>query len=106
MWYALQGRSNQLLAFDEVRRQVRAGQPVYRGLKSVPVSQIVGSVGRYHDFDRVFLPNQGHTGARWRRIGQAYYRNIELPPVELYQVGDVYFVGDADRVNPRLCHVP
>lgn len=97
VWYALQGRPNQLLAFDDVLRQVGASHPIYRGLQTVPVDRIIGSVGRYNDFDRVFLPNQSHTGARWRRIGQAYYGNIELPPVELYQVGDIYFVGDGNH---------
>src|SRR5512146_2107438 len=52
----LAGRSNQLLSYEAVRRTLKLGGPIYRGVKTVPVAQIVGSVDRYHDFDDVFLP--------------------------------------------------
>ncbi len=93
----LQGQPDRLLAYDEVREKARAGLPVYRGLKTVPVAQIVGSVDRYRDFDRAFLPTQSHTANRWQSVGQAWYDNVELPPVTLYQVGDVYFVVDGNH---------
>ena len=93
----LQGRSNRLLAYDEVREQLSVGGPVYRGLQSVPVKQIVGSVSRYRDFDRAFLPSQSFTSARWHSIGRAFYQEINLPPVKLYKVGEVYFVVDGNH---------
>jgi hypothetical protein len=93
----LTGRSNDPLAYDEVREKLRIGGPIYRGLKTGPVKQIIGSVNRYRDFDRAFLPTQSHTADRWTRINRAWYQDKSLPPVLLYQVGDVYFVVDGNH---------
>jgi len=90
----LTGRPNRLLAFDEVSEKLRIGGPIYRGVQTVRLDQIIGSVQRYQDFDRAFLPIQGHTANRWTRVNRAWYEDASLPPVRLYQVGDVYFVVD------------
>lgn len=94
---AISGHTRQLLVYDEVREKLRLGGPVYRGVQSVPVDQIIGSVNRYRDFDRLFLPTQSHTRDRWTRINRAWYEDISLPPVLLYKVGDVYFVVDGNH---------
>jgi hypothetical protein len=96
-WARLQGRPNGLLAFDDIREKLRVGGPMYKGLQTIPIKQIVGSVDRYMDFDRAFLPSQTYTNHRWRRIGTAYYEDIILPPVTLYKVGDAYFVVDGNH---------
>jgi hypothetical protein len=96
-WSMLMRRPNRLLAYDEVREKLRAGGPVYRGMESVPIDQIVGSVNRFRDFDRAFLPSQDFTEERWKNIGRAYYEDVNLPPVKLYQVGDAYFVVDGNH---------
>lgn len=93
----LSGQSRQLLVFDEVREKLHLGGPVYRGVQSVALEKIVGSVDRYRDFDRLFMPTQSHTRSRWHRISKAWYRDISLPPVLLYKVGDVYFVVDGNH---------
>jgi hypothetical protein len=93
----MRGQPNHLLAYDEVRRQVRAGLPAYRGIQSVPLRQIIGSVNRYRDFDRAFLPTQNFTSDRWRSIGTAFYDDVVLPPVKLYKVGGAYFVIDGNH---------
>jgi hypothetical protein len=93
----LGGRPNRLLPWQEVREHLRLGGQVYRGLQTVPLSKIVGSVNRYQDFDRVFLPTQDHTARRWRSISRAFYDEEALPPVQLYQVGDAYFVMDGNH---------
>lgn len=90
----LTGQPNRLLAFDEVSAKLRIGGPIYRGLRTVRLDQIIGSVQRYHDFDRAFLPVQSHTASRWVRVNRAWYEDVNLPPVLLYQVGEVYFVVD------------
>jgi hypothetical protein len=90
----LTGRHNELLAFDEVASKLRVGGPIYRGVRTVRLGQIVGSVNRYHDFDRAFLPTQTFTADRWQRVSRAWYDDISLPPILLYQVGDIYFVVD------------
>ncbi len=94
-WFT--GKSNLLLPYDEVRRQLPVEGQRYRGLQSIPLDRIVGSVGRYRDFDRAFLPTQDRTTQRWVSIGSARYLDVELPPVEVYQIGDVYFVRDGNH---------
>src|SRR6266851_8591570 len=54
------------------------------GLRSVPGAAIVGSVGRYRDFDIAFLPRQAQTKSRWLSIDQAMYDKRTLPTVELH----------------------
>ncbi|MEK9165027.1 MAG: transcriptional regulator [Chloroflexota bacterium] len=93
----LRGQQNELLSYDEIREKLRVGGPIYRGLQTVPVERIVGSVNRYRDFDRAFLPTQSHTADRWQKINRAFYKDVSLPPVLLYQVGDVYFVVDGNH---------
>jgi hypothetical protein len=89
--------SNQLLSFDEVKGALGVISQVYLGLREVPVSKIVGSVGRHRDFDRAFLPSKPDLGTRWRRIDEIMHREEELPPVSLYKIGDAYFVKDGNH---------
>jgi hypothetical protein len=89
--------SNQLLSFDEVKGALGVVSQVYLGLREVPVSKIVGSVGRHRDFDRTFLPSKPDLGTRWRRIDEIMNRAEELPPVSLYKIGDAYFVQDGNH---------
>ena len=89
--------SNQLLSFDEVKGALGAISQVYLGLREVPVSKIVGSVGRHRDFDRAFLPSKPDLGTRWRRIDEIMHKAEELPPVSLYKIGDAYFVQDGNH---------
>lgn len=93
----LKGESNELLPFDEVRDKLKIQGQYYSGLKEVPIDLIVGSVGRYNDFDRIFLPRQRRTKDRWVNIDKAHYEEIPLPPVELYQIGEIYFVKDGNH---------
>jgi hypothetical protein len=90
----LAGRPNMLLSYQEVKDSLQLGGPIYRGVKQVPIAQIIGSVDRYRDFDDVFLPAHDRTANRWKSIARAYYQDIDLPPVRLYKVGEAYFVLD------------
>ena len=85
-----------LLSFEDVQQKLRLNQNAYRGLQQVPLSQIVGSVGRYHDFTRTFLPLVEGDGQRWRRVAELQYES-GLPPIELYKVGEAYFVKDGNH---------
>jgi hypothetical protein len=88
------GRPDSLLSFDEVRRQLHLSEPSQEPVtKEVPLDKIVGSVGRYHDFNRAFLPRAQVDPRRWTRIARLQ-RQSRLPPIDLFQVGDVYFVRD------------
>ncbi|MDP2777473.1 MAG: hypothetical protein Q8O48_07505, partial [Anaerolineales bacterium] len=83
-----------LLSYDEIKEKLRIGGPIYRGVKTVRVDQIAGSLNRYHEFDRAFLPREDQLASRWQKVDRAFYQDIYLPPVVLYKVGDVYFVVD------------
>jgi len=93
----LRGRSNRLIPWEEVSDRLGLRGRVYRGVQAVPVDKIIGSVGRYLDFDRAFFPVQDQTADRWRSIARAYYNEVSLPPVKLYKVGDAYFVLDGNH---------
>ncbi len=93
----LTGTDNKLLPFDEVRARLPMSGQFYRGLHQVEIDKIVGSIGRYRDFDRVFLPIQRTTKDRWISINKAHYRQEPLPPVELYKIGEIYFVKDGNH---------
>jgi hypothetical protein len=87
-------RPTTLLSYDEIKEKLHIGGPIYRGVKTIPVDQIAGSLNRYHEFDRAFLPKEDQLASRWQKVDRAFYQEINLPPVVLYKVGDVYFVVD------------
>ncbi len=88
------GRPQELLSYEAIKASLHIGGPIYRGVEDVPVKAIVGSLNRYHDFDRAFNPIKDGTANRWENVDLAYYQNKDLPPVVLYKVGEVYFVVD------------
>lgn len=92
----LNRRPQTLLSFEEVQERLRLTQSAYRGLQQVPLDQIVGSVGRYNDFTRTFLPLIEGDSWRWRRVAELQ-SEMGLPPIELYKVGDAYFVKDGNH---------
>jgi len=69
----------------------------YIGVKQIETDKIIGSVSRYHDFDRAFLPKQTHTRSRWESIDRAHFKQIILPPIEVYKIGDAYFIKDGNH---------
>jgi hypothetical protein len=97
--------SNRLLSFEDLRRELVANNRLQRGTRVVEVDQIVGSVGRWRDFDRSFLPARASVGHKWKRIDRAFQRGEELPPVELYKLEEAYFVVDGHhRVSVARYH--
>lgn len=90
----LSGQPTKLLSYDEVKEKLHIGGPIYRGVKTIRVEQIAGSLNRYHEFDRAFLPKDDQLASRWQKVDRAFYQDINLPPVVLYKVGEVYFVVD------------
>ena len=90
----LRGDTRPLLSFDEVRRAARLEGQSYTGLKDVPIADIRGSVGRPNDFDASFLPVKPQLRKRWAQLDEAMRRGEPVPPIEVYQLGDVYFVKD------------
>ena len=94
VWASLSGQPTTLLSYDDIKEKLHIGGPIYRGVKTVRVDQIAGSLNRYHEFDRAFLPKEDQLASRWQKVDRAFYQDVNLPPVVLYKVGDVYFVVD------------
>jgi len=94
-WFT--GERNDLLPFHAVRERIPIRGQHYLGLQEVPVEQIVGSLGRYRDFDRAFLPRQDRTRGRWVSIDSAHIEDTILPPIKLFKVGEIYFVRDGNH---------
>ncbi len=90
----ISGQPTTLLSYDDIKATLHIGGPIYRGVKTVRVDEIVGSLNRYHQFDRAFLPVEDRIASRWQSVDRAFYKEISLPPVLLYKVGQVYFVVD------------
>ncbi len=86
-----------LLSFDQVTELLRDRQEIDRGTQLIPIASIVGSVGRYRDFDRAFLPLGGADAERWKQLDIAYNELRSLPPIDVYKIGDVYFVRDGNH---------
>lgn len=89
-----QGKSPNLLSFEEVRRKLRATDMAERGLQEIPLAAIIGTTGRYAEFTRTFLPRQGVDEERWAGVKQAVTEAAGLPPIQVYKIGDAYFVRD------------
>ena len=88
---------NKLLSFNDVKDILKPRNEVYRGNQVVPIKLIVGSEGRYHDFNKYFLPKREHMRQRWQRVDEAHIKDIILPPIQLYEIGGVYFVRDGNH---------
>jgi len=93
----LQGKSADLLSYEEVREKLRAKETNRRQLKEIPLDAIVGSVGRYSDFTRQFFPRQESGKHRWMKIRMIVESFEGLPPIEAYQLEDGYFVIDGNH---------
>lgn len=90
-------RSNDLIDFETLKKRIHPKSEFYKGMETVPVKKIVGSQGRFRDFDNLFLPKHDHTRDRWENIDKAYYDEIPLPAVSLYKIGDTYYVRDGNH---------
>ncbi len=107
-----------LLSFDQVHDLLRGRSEIDRGRQTIEISRIIGSVGRYRDFDRAFLPLEGANAERWMRLDVAVNELRNLPPIDVYQIGEVYFVRDGnhrvsvakanglDLIDARVTEVP
>jgi hypothetical protein len=83
-----------LLSFKQVREKLKVRGQHYIGLQTIPLDKIVGSVGRYNEFNRAFLPTQEYIRERWKRIYEVAHSAEGFPPIDVYKIGDVYFVRD------------
>ncbi len=93
----LKRKDNYLLPFDEYRKRLPFASEHYIGMRQIPLDRIVGSVGRYQDFDSVFLPRHERIRPRWESIDTAHLQDLILPPIEVYKISEIYFVRDGNH---------
>ncbi len=84
----------QSMSFDEVVAALGRRGEHYAGTRVIPLEAIVGSVDKVKDFDRRFRPTSARSRERWERLALASRKGEEIPPIEVYRVGDAYFVRD------------
>jgi hypothetical protein len=95
--YFLNADRDRLLSFNDVKDILKPKNQVYRGTQTVPINLVVGSEGRYRDFNKYFFPRAEHLRNRWERVDEAHIMDIALPPIQLYELGGVYFVRDGNH---------
>jgi hypothetical protein len=93
----LTGKSAELLSFNEVVKTLKITGFSLRKLQEIPLDKIVGSVGRYADFTRRFLPKRNSDKVRWSRVKSLVTGLRGAPPIEVYQIDQVYFVIDGNH---------
>jgi hypothetical protein len=94
----LTGKGNDLLPFETLLHLLKTYQQIpHPDLQMIPLERIVGSVGRYKDFTRSFLPRNLALLDRWARIARQANSLEGLPPIDVFKVGDVYFVADGNH---------
>lgn len=95
--FQFKGKSSDLLSYDDVVHKLKGLEVSAQLLKDIPIDSIVGSVGRYRDFNRQFLPRDGINSERWARVKMAMTGLKGVPPIEVYQIGEAYFVKDGNH---------
>lgn len=93
----LQRKSKVLMPFEQVRKQIAEEGFESRGLQRIALDTIAGSVGRYQDFTRKFFPRRDSDEARWVGVRKKFGSIESMPPIEVYQIGEVYFVLDGNH---------
>ncbi|MDX1413483.1 MAG: universal stress protein [Candidatus Promineifilaceae bacterium] len=91
------GEANDLLAYNEIADDLKVEDTVELGLQEIPLEAIIGSVGRAEDFTRDFLPKRDSDAERWARVRAAVSDMRGWPPIEVYKLGNVYFVKDGNH---------
>ncbi|PID74288.1 MAG: transcriptional regulator [Deltaproteobacteria bacterium] len=91
---AQEASKEEQFSFNARREKEEAYEAVERGTLMVPLDRIVGSVGRYHDFDNQFKTKTHSKSPRLKGILTAMQRGKQMPPIALYQIKDDYFIVD------------
>lgn len=90
-------KNTDLLSFYEVTSIIKPKSETYKGMQCIPVSKIIGSEGRYHDFSSAFLPKKEMLRQRWESVDRAVLNDVVLPPISVFSLGGWYFVRDGNH---------
>jgi ParB-like nuclease family protein len=82
------------LSFSEVVDALGRRGEHSLGVQLIPLDQIVGSVDKVKDFDRRFRPTSDRSRQRWERLAEKSRLGEYLPPIDVYKLGNLYFVID------------
>lgn len=93
----LNPEKKEMLSFYDIRELIKPKAEFYKGIQQVPINQIVGSEGRYQDFNRTFLPKHEYLRSRWRSVNIAALEDTYLPPIKVFKIGETYFVRDGNH---------
>ncbi|MQA61059.1 MAG: chromosome partitioning protein ParB [Actinophytocola sp.] len=94
---------NIMLPFDEVVAALGKRAEHDLGLRMITIESIVGSVDKTREFDRWFRPTSGRVRTRWERLAAATRRGEEIPPIDVYRVGELHFVSDGHHRVSVAC---
>ena len=96
VWASIRGESTNLLAFNQISRDLEAGEISEAGIQEISLDAIVGSVGRYEDYTRSFLPKLDSDEERWVKVREQIERK-GISPIDVYRLGEAYFVKDGNH---------
>lgn len=86
-----------MISLNTVRKVIKPESESYIGMQVIPINKIVGSEGRYKDFDNQFFPKRSVAKERWEHVDEALIKDIVLPPIKVYELGGLYFVRDGNH---------
>ncbi|MEO1286208.1 MAG: ParB/Srx family N-terminal domain-containing protein [Chloroflexota bacterium] len=88
------GQSPNLYPYTQARLQASTKNQVDTGIQQIPVNRIVGSVSDNQYFDDQFNPRYNASEARWISLYVGFISGANIPPIEVYQVNEQYYVID------------
>jgi hypothetical protein len=91
------GQPSGLKSFKDQQMKDAAFDARDRGIRTIPLHRIVGSVGRYRDFDSRFRFRHQSSQERSQWIKNAMRQGLPLDPVKLYEIKDEFFVLDGNH---------
>jgi len=88
---------NHITSFNEQQTEEKDVQFIDHGIKTVALDHIIGSVGKYHDFDSQFRPKKHVFEKRFLDIKKAMRDGKAMPPIRLYQIRNDFYVLDGNH---------
>ena len=86
-----------MISFRDIKELLKPQNQTNIGMQVIPIEKIVGSEGRYIDFDNQFFPKNTFIKERWEHVDEAVIKDIILPPIKVYELGGLYFVRDGNH---------
>ena len=86
-----------MISFRDIKELLKPQNQTYIGMQVIPIEKIVGSEGRYKDFDKQFFRKNTFIKERWEHVDEAVIKDIILPPIKVYELGGLYFVRDGNH---------